>query len=577
MSLPKPLFKSCKTSYIFAPLILLCVAILLSAGGMRGKTSTADESHYLLYGWNIVTKGSYERFHNSVMPFSALNALALHLYAGDKVNLWTDGQGTVFREVKGITMDAAYFAARLPTLLFTSLLGIFLFRWALELYGFPSALLSLFLFSLCPNIMAHSGLVSPDIPLTCFMFISSYYFWKSLLNPSAGKAVLAGTSMGIAFACKMTAVHMVFIFPLMLCYFFYARKGEFRASWPASLKRLGAIFAISLIVVNSLYSFDRTFTPLNQYNFKTERFQKIASSFLGRIPVPLPYPYPQGIDWLSRDNEVPYPSFLHGEHRAGGWWYYYLYAFAIKEPVPVLILLAIALSSLFKKRLDHWKLEGLIFIAPVYTVIFFSFFVGYHIGLRYVLPAFPFLFLFIGRIMALEFMGQRKIRAALLFPLLCWHAAANIFIYPHYLSYFNELIGGPRNGYKYLIDSNLDWGQNRGLVEKYFEKAAPPAYIHPDKPVFGTIIVSTNSLQGWMHVSTEKYRWLRENFEPVDHIGYTHLVYKITPGELDRLGLGVELDRKEEEDGKAAGSRQRIQEMQDRIEKLKKGRENRNP
>jgi hypothetical protein len=137
-----------------------------------------------------------------------------------------------------------------------------------------------------------------------------------------------------------------------------------------------------------------------------------------------------------------------------------------------------------------------------------------------------------------------------------------IGIHPHYLAYFNELIGGPDNGYRYLVDSNLDWGQDlKGLglymrernIEKvhlsYFGAADPhnygiryewmPSYYLPndylnDKgqitpfriPDSGIVAISATNLQNLYFTDKTFYDWLKR-YDPVEKIGYSIFIYDL--------------------------------------------------
>ena len=199
----------------------------------------------------------------------------------------------------------------------------------------------------------------------------------------------------------------------------------------------------------------------------------------------------------------------------------------------------------------------------------FSYMGGLSGKLRYVLPVYPLLFVLIGRL-ATELPRPRYSNVAL--GVLCaWYAVGSSLIYPHYLAYFNESIGGPRNGYRYLVDSNLDWGQDlkglkRYMVERgigrirvgYFGSAdagyygidydflpsvglAPrrrgqdwwfqmrPERARPLELEPGLVAVSATLLGGpsWMGlILGDTYAPLRE-LEPVDSVGYSILIFDI--------------------------------------------------
>jgi len=122
--------------------------------------------------------------------------------------------------------------------------------------------------------------------------------------------------------------------------------------------------------------------------------------------------------------------------------------------------------------------ETLYLLAPAIGILWLvSSQTGFNHHLRYVLPAFPFLFIFASRTALLL---ESRILAVRAIPIICvaWMIISNLSVYPHSLSYFNEFAGGPINGWKHLDYSNIDWGQDMILVKEWVEQ-------HPDaKPLY---------------------------------------------------------------------------------------------
>jgi hypothetical protein len=124
-----------------------------------------------------------------------------------------------------------------------------------------------------------------------------------------------------------------------------------------------------------------------------------------------------------------------------------------------------------------------------------------------------------------------------------WAIVSALSYHPHYMSYFNELIGAGRNAFRFLADSNLDW-EDRSYDIAHYAAAHPDRtlVVEPETPQAGWILVSANKLVG---VHDERYRWLRENFEPVDHVGFSYLLFRVDRLPEPRSGkkpldLGVE-------------------------------------
>ncbi len=103
---------------------------------------------------------------------------------------------------------------------------------------------------------------------------------------------------------------------------------------------------------------------------------------------------------------------------------------------------------------------------------------GFSHHLRYVLPAFPFAFVWISKVARAIDLSERKI-ASLAALALAWSVASSTWVYPHSLSHFNELVGGPKGGPNHLAESNADWGQDLLYLRDWLEAHpnARPLYL----------------------------------------------------------------------------------------------------
>ena len=323
------------------------------------------------------------------------------------------------------------------------------------------------------------------------------------------------------------------------------------------------------------------FQPLGQFEFVSDTLKpdpKVRSgnifreTWLGQVPVPLPACYVEGIDVQKHEfARADRPSYLAGEYRYPGWWYYYLYALAIKVPLGFWVIGAITIVQCArpKTRLASWRDQLFLLLPAVVVLTLVSSQTGINRHMRYVLPVFPFVLIWISQVFARPtFKGKAFLAACVA---LLWAACSSLWIYPHSLSYFNEAIGGPRNGHKHLINSNIDWGQDLLLLRDwvndhpehanisiaysggYHASAAgltgspPPAgpkteQMQPEMPRGpqpGWYAVSVNYFyrlyrmkllddQGKIFAAPRcDYSYFLE-FEPVETIGYSIYIYRIT-------------------------------------------------
>jgi hypothetical protein len=198
---------------------------------------------------------------------------------------------------------------------------------------------------------------------------------------------------------------------------------------------------------------------------------------LGLLPVPFPEDFLVGVDLQKWDFDRERWSYLRGQWRDHGWWYYYLYAAAIKVPIGSWILMGIAIFGALRFRSMRAPfIDELLLCVPIIAILFAaSSETGLNRHFRYVLPVFPFVIIFISRAFLLlrepysthsRFCATSIVHYLLLIST-TWLVVSSLFVFPHSASYFNELIGGPMNGWKHLNASNLTWGQDVRYVERW--------------------------------------------------------------------------------------------------------------
>jgi 4-amino-4-deoxy-L-arabinose transferase-like glycosyltransferase len=385
--------------------------------------------------------------------------------------------------------------------------------WARELYGRAAALVALALAAFSPTLLAHAPLLTPDAALTATGFFAVYLYWRG-----RGRSVVPwALALGLALLSKASA--LLFIPVLGALALVWARKGGV-----AILRRTALGFVLSWIVLLAGYGFEGLF----DWEAKRAMIAKVPPSPALRAAAwtaaPFfPVPYLRTIGRQSHVGIQGRASYLMGEISNHGFPHYYLVALVLKETVPFLLLLAAAAASLFWSP-PRARDEPALLLPP--AVFFLLFSLGaVQIGIRYVLPALPFLFVFAARLARPMGSGRASpVAAGAAFILAAAHALATLRGGPDYLSYFNAIAGGPDNGYRYLGDSNLDWGQNRSRAEEY-ARGHGAAFQPLVVPPHGLVVLSTNRVQGFM--DPPRYRLLRDEYEPVDRVGHNWFVYDL--------------------------------------------------
>ncbi len=514
--------------------LLLFTFVSLNIGSLKNKTFTTDEPFHYQYGVNLLS-GNTDRFDDSKMPFSAFNAL-LPTLLSKTLNPEID-----FHQKYPLT-------GRIFTILFSTLSAFFVYFWSAKLFGRLGGYFSLLLYIFDPNIIAHSRLITTDIFATGMILISFYTFWLFYQKKSWSYGLLNATVLGLSQLAKYTSAYLypIFLglviiqnFPQWLA-LIKARKIRILSSKALSGLTYFLVYGLmSLIIINCGYLFNRSFTPLAEYSFRSEMFQEIQAewSIFGEVPIPVPYPYLEGLDWVKERERTGHGygrNYLFGELRqADNFNGYFIYAAFLKVPIASQILILGSIIFLIGqwKSTQFWKNESFLVIPVLFFFIYFNFLFRAQMGIRYYLVIFPFLYILCGKWVQnwSNLPPHKKLSIGVLVGYLVVSVGA---AYPHYIPYFNEFVWDQTRAYKYLVDSNLDWTQAHWYLEEY-RKDHPEAIHEPPEPTAGLITASPNRVAGI--ANEKKLRWLRENFKPVDTIADTYLIYEISVEEVNEL------------------------------------------
>jgi hypothetical protein len=426
---------------------------------------------------------------------------------------------------------------RLPIIGLTLLLAVTVYAWTRELFGPIPALLALTLLSFDPNILAHGNLTTNDIGVTCFATLALYTFWRWMSRPTAARAVIAGLTLGLAQVSKFSAVYLI---PALIIILVTDRMGK--STTAASRLHLKPTLRYLIIIAVAAYCAIWLAYGFNVGTLKGYPFP--AREYLTGL---------QAAKSLVAGGK---DSFLWGAWSPTGWWYYFPVAFAVKTPIPTLIL--IGASCVFVYRRGTWR-STLPLVIPVVIYFALSLASPFNIGYRHLLPILPCLFIFTSQLALVDWKTSRP-GSTIVAAMVIWLIIASLLIFPRYLTFFNEIAGGPDNGYKILVDSNLDWGQELiGLREymtqenipsvklSYHGTADPMAYgvvyeplpsypynqwtsdTVPDillNPPRGVYAISVNNLQGLRFKNHDLYATFRER-KPDAIVGHSIFIYRI--------------------------------------------------
>jgi len=503
-----------RRTFIAAALLLLALHGLLLAASSWNKSPTYDEPEHLKFGLAFIERGGPQEADAQRMPVTMFNAMAFKLVGG------TDPEA--------IQSDRrALLAARAPTMLASLGLGLFLLGWASRRYGRAAGVLSLALWCFSPTVLAHGRLVTNDLYTALAVALAVWSFQRLCQAPAPRWFLIGGAALGLAQACKFSAVVLVPAFgAILLMPRARAELARFLRENPSRWGWVAAFPAVAFLVLGAFYFFDGLFRPMAGSGYHSYLFAWMEAK-LPWLRLPLPRIYLEGLD-LSRyisthPQVVRGHNYLLGRLSDNGWWYYFIVVWLLKTPLGTIGILSLRAFRRLRDGLAPFLL------APAAAIfLFYSLFSTVQIGIRYMLPVLPLLFFWAGGLLRSSMPLSRALKTGIA-ALLLGTAISSLAAFPDYISYTGELAGPKRNAWRLLADSNLEWGQDRWHCRRYLDDH-PEAILNPREPVAGHLVVRVNLVTG---VFREKqFSWLRENFRPVGILRGSYLIYRITPQEL---------------------------------------------
>lgn len=575
---------------------LLGLMFLLAIGSMWNDSAIRDEMPHIVAGYSYLTMHDYrinpehppliKQLCATPLLFLDVNFPVYYKAWKDNVNDQWD-LGDTFLYKSGNDADKMLFWGRIPVVILMILTGLVIYRWSGELFSSKIAgLISLILFALSPNIIAHGRFITTDMGITAFSVFALYSWWKFLKKPTWKTFGIASILQALMHLAKFSSPIFLPIIGIMSLVALFSAKPEW-TFW----KRLrifvgGTVLAtiIAFAIVGTWYQFTMYKMPLDVQqrliaeSISDDRFRNLglATKLTAMSNTPILRPYAQyllGFFMVAAHATYGHSTYFMGEV-GQNWPEYYFIAYLLKEPIAsqLFLLLSIIGAGVFtflffrngekKQYIARWfKSYGVIipFLIIISIVMYMGMTAKLQLGIRYVIAIFPYLYIIIGGLIAFLWKktqaSQNKIWyngfSLLVYLLAGWLLLANLLSYPHYLSYFNEYIGGGKNGWKYLIDSNLDWGQDLRRLKTYIDKnnitdikvdyfggGNLDYYLGSGNystwgfdrgPTTGWLAVSADAIQWNSANSGERmsYHWLTDNYEPVAKIGNSIFVYHI--------------------------------------------------
>lgn len=438
----------------FAAIGLLLLMAWLELSSLAATSPTVDEPLRIMRGTAYVRRGEERYLMDGPVLSDALSGLMLELEPNLQLYPINDPVWSKYAELfdpdrfiwaNTVPAQRIIFLSRLPIIAVSFVLGAFIFRWAAQRTSALPALGALTLYVFCPNLLAHARLATTDVVTAALFLISAYAFDRALASPTLKRRLASGGALGLALAAKFSAV----IIPVSFAILVALRVWKDRRHGRALMVPIATLLITGLIGGLTLWAV---------YRFR------IGPIDPGGPSVPAPYYW---TEWRAASDYLadPFPVYLFGQMTPQGRWYDYPIALLVKTPLPVLIMAFLALIHTARAR--SWQNDLPLYLTPG---LYFSalVFLPHDLGYRYLLPVLPFIYVASAAVIAAALRTRwTKIVIGLL---IAWQIIGTLRYYPYYLTYFNEIVGGPDRGRYILIDSSLDWGQDLIGLKQYVDQ-----------------------------------------------------------------------------------------------------------
>ena len=494
------------------PVVFLLLALFLAQGVFLAFTNStvSDEVAHIPAGY------TYLKYHDfKINPehpplakqIAAIPLMFMDLKFPDNIPAWKDGDGEqwelgrTFLYRIGNPAEKIIFYSRLALLPLALILGLALFFWIRELIGEPAAIFAVFLYSYFPEMIIHASLVTTDFAGAVFHFTAFYCLYMFFKYGSRRFLFAAGVSGGFALLSKFSMLQILplFYFFSLIIAFFRSKDTE---PLPFSIPVLALITFFTVFHVTSVLIFAAPVTFFWVHRFFPRlpvfRHPKIRTAMsivlvllsISFLIVALGYfepalwfkkfrPFKRFFrGWaIFRDHSIKmqHPGFLLGERSVKGWWYYYLLAMLVKIPIAVWILSLLGAAAALTKRYFS-KIDWVFLLVPPLAFLFIASFINkVNIGVRHVLPVYPYLLVFAAAGFHFLWITKKTFisrSAAVLLSL--WVVISSALAFPNYLTYFNEFAAAFGGSYNILNDSNISWGQDLKRLKVYVDKSGIP-------------------------------------------------------------------------------------------------------
>jgi hypothetical protein len=495
-------------------------ATLLSAWR---ASETPDEPVHLEWSRRLLLEGVTERRSNeyfeSKSPVSMLNVAARRLARRMSAGVDEPRRGCVLR-----------FASRLPTAFLLATLLAAVFLAARAWVGPTTGHLATIACALDPNLIAHGGLATVDVAFALFHFLALAAALALARRPSPGRGLLLGLALGLAFATKFSAVLLVPGIAIALL----AMRGETggRPHWWRAGIALVLAAVTATLTIDAAYLFTAMGTRVADIGWNSAPLARLAIRWPD-LRLPLPADFLTGLDLsLARERTLRWRVVILGREYPRGVWYYFGLIWLMKTPVLVLVAQWVGYARAIQTGLV-WRSPPLRVLALnlALLIAYFSLLFHAQIGYRFVLMCVP-----LGYIVAaagLSTLSPRPLWKLMGLVVVLGALAENAAYLGNHLSFTNAAVQPKKRVFRWISHSNIDWRHNEDRADAYLARAG----IGRDRLDPPHVLPGLNLLRHYHaagNLRFERYRWVRENVDPVALFDHTFLLFDLSPADYER-------------------------------------------
>jgi 4-amino-4-deoxy-L-arabinose transferase-like glycosyltransferase len=501
-------------------LAVLHAAMALSAAADKGVTY--DELSRMAAGAVLIETNDRRLQPENGLVAQTLVGLGLHAggaklpyLAGEdwrRSDMWALGHTMLFES--GNDTAALLRSARTPIALLSAVLTLLVYAWSRRLFGPAGGLVSATAAAFSPTLLAHGALATSDVVAATAFLLATWALARAIRAPGPWSVLVSGLATGLLFLSKVSAVLIVPVALVLALHACFAaeppvlswRWNSVRVTAFGRRARLYAVIALAHVLIVVLviwaahgfryHTFEQDGLKQSTYYYGDWSHITAIDSAGARLThrlaehrlLPEPWLYGVGLVFAHGAGRA---SFLDGEFSVTGFPSFFPKAFLYKTPLALMALLLVALLAVrWTRRTVHdddlvprTVRPGLVAALPLWLLLAVYWAAALssnlNIGHRHLLPVYPPLFVLAGAA-GHWLSSESRARALSVALLLAWLAGSSWVARPDYLAYFNPIAGGPDNGYRRLVDSSLDWGQELPGLAAWLKSDA----VDPDAPVF---------------------------------------------------------------------------------------------